>query len=107
MSEAQLGKEFSEEHRKNLSIAMTKAQAEGKFKPATFSDRARQRQILSQIKGVRMLNLDGEYIKSFPSVKAAAMEIGVNSENISRVCKGRNETSKGYRWEYSQTNMQE
>ena len=51
-------------------------------------------------KPVKQLSLDGNIIKTFSMINEAARETGVNSTQISRVCKGKNKTAGGYRWEY-------
>jgi len=47
---------------------------------------------------------NGKVIKRFCSVEQAAIETGVNSTNISRVCKGGKyrKTAGGFNWEYAE-----
>lgn len=52
--------------------------------------------------GVIQYSLDGIEVQRFPSVKAAALAMGCDTKNISRVCKkekGRT-TACGFKWEY-------
>ncbi len=50
---------------------------------------------------VEVVNLDtGE---RFSSIKAAAESCGASATHISRVCKGKRKTVKGYRWAYGNT----
>lgn len=49
---------------------------------------------------VVQLDKEGDLISVFQSLKEAADFIGVRSENISRVCKGKMKTSRGYKWMY-------
>lgn len=55
----------------------------------------------SQYKKVVKLDVkDNSLLGIYDTVKEAAKSIGVRSENICRVCKGRYETSGGYKWMY-------
>ena len=54
---------------------------------------------------VNQYTLEGEYIQSFPSAKAAAMALGKitttsngASSHISAVCNGKRKTAYGYKW---------
>ena len=94
------GRSFSNEHRKNLSEAIKRAHKEGKLKPKPISEYTRQRQREAESISVVMLDRKGNYLRKFPSIKSASEYIGVGSENISRVCKGKNKTSGGYKWMY-------
>lgn len=47
---------------------------------------------------LKVINLDT--LEVFDSLKDAAASIGVNSTQITRVCKGKAHTSKGFRWQY-------
>lgn len=51
-------------------------------------------------KPVRQLSLDGTIVKVFRGVKEAMRETGIDDSQIIRVCKGRNLTAGGYKWEY-------
>ena len=50
---------------------------------------------------VSKLSMDGNELKQYPSIKAAAAENGVPMSAISRVCKGLAEQAGGYRWRCS------
>lgn len=53
----------------------------------------------------RIIQLDkkgNEAINEFKSVTDAGKKVGLNPENISRVCKGKNDTSGGYKWMYKE-----
>ena len=50
---------------------------------------------------VEQYSLDGEYIKTFLTIKEACDELGLKSiSSIVNVCKGRAQTAKGYKWKY-------
>lgn len=52
-------------------------------------------------KPVSQYSLDGSFIKSYPSVKEAAIAVGIKkSSQITSVCKGHGKTAKGYVWKY-------
>lgn len=44
--------------------------------------------------------LDGEFLAEYPSIKEAARQHGIGDECIVRCCKGKQETSAGYKWKY-------
>ena len=50
---------------------------------------------------VDMLDMDGNYIKTFPSVAEAFRQTGIHAQNIGQVCKGRKQSAHGYKWRYS------
>ena len=50
---------------------------------------------------VDMLDMDGNYIKTFPSVAEAFRQTGIHAQNIGQVCKGRKQSTHGYKWRYS------
>ena len=56
---------------------------------------------------INQYSLDGEYIQSFPSAKAAAESLGKisstsngASSHISDVCRGKRKTAYGYKWSF-------
>ena len=60
---------------------------------------------------VNQYDLDGNYIQSFPSVKAAADMLGkvtITSKgatsHISDVCRGKRKTAYGYKWKFASEN---
>lgn len=52
---------------------------------------------------VLQYSLDGEFIKEFPSVHTAAIEVHVADTNISKACKDARRSSAGFKWEYKGT----
>lgn len=48
-----------------------------------------------------------EIINTFESIKAAATQMGIKSTSISNCCRGEQQTSCGYRWEYATTEIQD
>lgn len=52
-------------------------------------------------KRVEQYTKKGEYIRTFDSMADAEREVGVFSENISAVCRGKQKTAGGYKWKYA------
>ena len=52
-------------------------------------------------KPVRQLTLDGKLIAEYPMMSEAMRQTGVDSVQIGRVCKGKNKTAGGFKWEYA------
>jgi group I intron endonuclease len=94
ISQSRLGKKLSEETKDKMR----------KPKPKGFSEK------LSQIKKgvptgpskrrkeVNQLDLDGNFIKTWESITKVEKELKIY--NINSVCKGKQETAGGYKWEY-------
>lgn len=93
---AQLGRKFTEEHKKNLSESLKNSE---RFHKVVKS--AEYREKLSKIRKGKQLNrkdlsvqvdqismVDGEVINSYPSAKEAARQTGFAQANISRCCNG-------------------
>ena len=54
-------------------------------------------------KGVKvdMLDLQGNYIKTYDKSIHAARELNISNSGIVTVCKGRQKTAAGFKWRYS------
>ncbi len=52
-------------------------------------------------KPVNQLDLNGNFIKTFPSQAEAGRELGINSSNISMCCTDMMRTAGGFKWEYA------
>jgi hypothetical protein len=50
---------------------------------------------------VLQLDFDGNVIKEYDTIKQAAMAVGTDSSNISKVCRGKLKKTKGFVWKYS------
>lgn len=57
----------------------------------------------SNSKAIDMLDMDGNYIRSFPSLAEAFRQIGIHSQNIGQCCLGRKQSAGGYKWRFSKT----
>lgn len=53
-------------------------------------------------KPVKQLSLKGELIATYPMISVAMRKTGVDATQICRVCKGKNLTAGGYKWEYAE-----
>ena len=49
---------------------------------------------------VLQFDLNGQFIKTWTSIKEAAEQLGIKYQGISRVCRGERRSSGGYMWEY-------
>ena len=54
----------------------------------------------SNKKPVSQYTLDGELIKTYESASSAAKDLGLNSNNIRKACKGKFKSSGGFLWAY-------
>lgn len=52
-------------------------------------------------KSVDRLDLSGNYIDSFKSIREAERVTGINRANIGEVCRGKRKTAHGYKWRYT------
>ena len=52
---------------------------------------------------VKQFDLNGTYIRSYPSMTAAATAVGTTSSNICSCCKGKRGVAGGFRWSYKYT----
>lgn len=52
-------------------------------------------------KPVKQISIKGNLITIFPAIKEAARSTGIDESQIIRVCKGRNQTAGGFKWEYA------
>ena len=96
ISAAQKGREFTEEHKKNISEALKNSEIfQSMVKSDVYHQKLRDaqkdkpqlnRKDLSQ--PVHQYTLDWKYIKTYPSAKEAARQLGVSQCNISRCCNG-------------------
>lgn len=54
-------------------------------------------------KVIDMLDIEGNYIRTFNKVKDASEFIGIYPSSISKCLKGHSKTSGGYKWRYNET----
>lgn len=58
--------------------------------------------IFKHRKAVNMYSFDGEYIKTFETIKQAQKETNICDTHITDCCKGKYKQSGGYIWKYAQ-----
>ena len=63
---------------------------------------AQEKKAQKFFRSVRKFSLEGEFLKEYPSIKAAAKETGLPHSSISFCCSGRYHTSGGYKWKYKE-----
>lgn len=91
ISEAQKGREFTEEHKQKLSEAAKKRHV-----PCSEEKKKKLSQNYPNKKPVYCLELN----TVFESVQECARQLGIPATNISKLCKGRGKTLKGYHLSY-------
>lgn len=89
--QAQLGRQFSEEHKKKLSEAAKKRHV-----PCSEEKKEKLKQSYPNKRKVYCEELD----IIFPSVQECARQIGAAATNVTKLCKGRGKTLKGYHLRY-------
>lgn len=97
-SEQRKGRKLSNEHKVKISNTM-------KGKPMRKDIHSKGVAIVKTLlaKPVIQLDMNGEFIKEFPSIKDAARSIGIKSDrDIIRCCRGERKSRAGYRWKYKE-----
>lgn len=86
------GKEFepSVNHRGRSSICSRECLRKWQKQTSVFKDRP-----------IQQYDKNGNYIKTFSSVKQASIEIGGESTNIVKCARGKIKSAYGYKWQYS------
>lgn len=57
-------------------------------------------------KKVNQYDLNGKFIKSYPSTKEVERQLGIQTTLISQCCRGILKTSGGYKWKYADDELQ-
>ena len=97
-SEQRKGRKISNEHKEKISNTM-------KGKPMREDIYSKGVAIVKILlaKPVIQLDMNGEFIKEFPSIKEAARSVGIKSDrDIIRCCRGERKSRAGYRWKYKE-----
>lgn len=100
ISKANKGRKFSEEAKKNMSNAQ-KGRIVTEEHRQKISKILTGRKMPSSARPVMQFDLDGNYIKTFETIKEAAEELGKNLGHVSSVCKGQRNQTAGYKWKYT------
>ena len=90
ISEAQKGREFTEEHKQKLSEAAKNRHVPcSEEKKQTLKEKSHKKPVYCE-----------ELNKVFESVQECSRQLGIPATNISKLCKGRGKTLKGYHLRY-------
>lgn len=100
------GRRYSDERKKHLSETTKKAWTDPSYREDNtkhllevgYNTRFKKGQNLRE-KACSQYDLDGNFIKTYPSVKAAREALGVGRA-IEDCCRGKNKTAYGYKWKY-------
>lgn len=87
MSIAKIGKRFSEEHRKKLSIAQNK-------------EEVKRKKSLTHRRSVVQLSIQGEFIKEWYSLTEASENLNISRSSIYQSCR-KGYIAHGYKWKYN------
>lgn len=93
LSESHKGYKASEETKQKMSEAHNRFYANN---PEICKKWQANRKI-----AVDMLDMDGNYIKTFQSAKDAAKEIGTSPSSITKCCKGKKGSHHNLKWRYA------
>jgi group I intron endonuclease len=93
-----LGKKLSEENRKKISESVKRTYENGRDASFTEERKANLSKVMTEVRGVKIAQYtkEGEFIKTFPSIKSAGDELGITS--IHRAVIGKNKTAGGFIW---------
>lgn len=93
----------SRETRERISNAAKKRVGElNSFFGKHHSNETRQKIAECRNRPVDMIDKEGNHLRSFPSIKSAAEETGINKAAISNCCRGKTKTSGGFIWKYKE-----
>jgi group I intron endonuclease len=97
MRNLNLGKKLSEETRSKISESL-KSKSKSKYKSYTEERKANISKKITEIRGVKIAQYTnkGEFIKTYPSIKSASIELGIPS--IQAALKGTMKTAGGFIW---------
>lgn len=87
MSIAKIGKRFSEEHRKKLSIAQNK-------------EKVKRKKSLTHRRSVVQLSIQGEFIKEWYSLTEASESLNISRSSIYQSCR-KGYIAHGHKWKYN------
>ena len=89
---------LKEETRKKISDSVKKTYENGRDASFTEERKANLSKVMTEVRGVKVAQYtkEGEYVKTFPSMKAASDEVGINS--IYRAVIGKTKTAGGFIW---------
>ena len=93
---------LSEETLRRMSLAAQGRTGENNsFYGHTHSEETRQKIAEIRYRAVNMLDKEGKLLKTFRSLKDAAIETGINASSISNCCRKKAKTAGGFVWHYA------
>jgi group I intron endonuclease len=110
ISQTLTGRRLTDEHKQNISVGLNDPEVRERNRIAHLRENLKPEtlQRLSEVssKPVVMLDKNGQLLKTFSSIEAAAREMGVSGSAISHVINGHTRTSCGYVWRQVVTSEQ-
>ena len=110
ISEANKGKVFDDEHKRKISESKLGKKREGdwikklseRMKGTKHSEETRKKMSNSSTKKRKVIQLDlnGEIIKTWESIKKASKTLNIDSSAITKCCKGKLKQTGGFKWQY-------
>ena len=95
ISQSSKGKKHTQESRNKISQS-----SKGKI----FSQEHRNKISLARQKSILQYDLEGNFIKEWPSILSASKELKINNTSISKACKGEIKSLDKFRWRYKEKN---
>ena len=92
LSESRRRENLSDETRRRKSKAM---------KARKLSDEHKRKIGEGNSKSIKMYDLLGNFIKTFPSARAAEVELNISHSHISQCCHGKRISTGGYKWQFA------
>ena len=104
---------FSEETRKKISLALKNvpktAEHREKLRQANLgkhpSEESRKKMSKTRSKPVYQMDLQGNILQEFSSIKEASLQTKCDSSYIAKCCKGKANTCGGFKWEYKEVGI--
>lgn len=87
--------------KKNLSEETLRRRSEG-LRGRVFSDEHKKKIGAANSKAVNMFDMSGSLLKSFASAHEAELSCGISHSHISQCCHGDRKSAGGYRWQFAQ-----
>lgn len=101
ISSANTGKKRTESERKRMSEIQKQLFLNNPNRRVEISERRK-----GSGKPVEQFDLNNNYIKTYKSAKEAALENNFDSSNITKCCKGKKMTHKGFIWKYKENKIE-
>ena len=100
ISEANKGKVLSEETK--MKISLSKQGDKHPMWGKTHSEEAKKKISIGHSKVILQYDLDGSFIREWPSISNAAKELNIDNSAITKVCKGTLQKTKGFVFRYKE-----